>query len=325
MQEKATDEAMMTPLARRSSSLRIAVVICTKDRPGDLDDCLQAVQRVRSDATVIVIDASDDRDSEQVCRKFQSSSSLVLQYVIATQPGLTRQRNQSIGLLKEMDIDLVHFLDDDTEVLPGYFDAIESCFDDDTVAGAGGIILNQNIGRWHGAKRLFFLWGKRGKVLPSGRIVIGQDLESPPLALVDWLDGASMSYRVAVFDEHRFDDRLRGWSWGEDFDFGFRVSRNAHLMVTADARCIHHLSPLNRHSAERLGFETTLLLYVWVREQQQAGMSPVLFWWATFGELLMRYLHGIVWKEVDELAQARGVARGVREILRGKATRTLGE
>lgn len=324
MHEKATHETMIALPARWIPSLRAAVVICTKDRPRDLGDCLRAVQQAWPDATVIIVDASDNHDSEQVCREFQSSS-LVLRYVTAIQPGLTRQRNQAIGLLKEMGVDLVHFIDDDTEVLPGYFGAIESCFDDDTVAGAGGIILNQKVGRWHAAKRLFCLWGRRGRVLPSGRIVIGQDIGSPPMAFVDWLDGASMSYRVAVFDEHRFDDRLRGWSWGEDFDFGFRVSRNAHLVVTADARCIHHLSPLNRHSAERLGFETTILLYVWVREQQQHGMSPVMFWWATVGELLMRTLHGVLWREVDELAQARGVARGVREILRGKATRTLGE
>jgi len=309
------------------SPLSGAVVICTRDRASDLDECLRAVERARGGAKVIVLDASTGPQSEEVCLGYESSSSLDLHYVTATRPGLARQRNQAVEVARGLGVNILHFIDDDTEVLPGYFDAIEACFaDEDVVVGVGGVIENMELGRFQALKRVFCLWGpNRGTVLPSGRVCNGQDIEVPPGSSVDWLAGGAMSYRLSVFNTYRFDDRLVGLSLGEDYDFGFRVSRGARLTVATDARCIHHASLQNRHSSERVGSEATVLTYAWVQEQRENGMSPALFWWATIGELLMRGVHGMLARNTIELARARGVARGAVEILRGRATRTLPE
>jgi GT2 family glycosyltransferase len=302
-----------------------AVVIATKDRTDSLRSCLMCLLADRPAATIVVVDASDGDETENLCRKIDQTSLTIL-YHRAKLPSLTRQRNQGVDICRELGVEVIHFLDDDTDVKPGYLDAIERRLRIDIhIDGVGGIDENRILPRNSFFMSMFFLnSNSQNRVLRSGRNVGGQAADGREVKDVDWVSGGLVGYRATVFERERFDDRLRGYSWGEDFDFGFRVSRIGRLVVEPEARCNHHATPLNRYSQERLGREATILLYCWVKEQRSNGMSLTLFWWSIIGELLMRIANGAKASRRDEFSRVRGILSGLWCIWSKKASRTLG-
>lgn len=305
--------------------MKSVVVMCTRSRPDDLKMSLTAVWRDHPAMPVIVVDASTDLTSAEICRKFAQRNYQV-RYFIAERPGLTRQRNQAIAYCTGEGFEVIHFLDDDTEVLPGYFDGIEGRFiSDPDIDGVGGVIdnLRGDSRRFQIVKRMFGLWAPRpGIVLRSGRNLIGQDGAADKWVSVDWLIGCSMSFRTQVFAEQTFDERLGGRSLGEDFDFGFRVSRTRQLGVEPNAHCLHHLSVVNRQDAEEVAREEMSVNYCWVHEQRESGMSVGWFWWATLGDVLLHSFLGFWRRDAVHLLRAKGLLAGGWMIVRGKATRS---
>lgn len=302
---------------------RAVVVICTKDRPHELRSALCALARDRPDAAVLVVDASSDDLSQRVCADQRAiHPRLDVVHIRATRPGLARQRNEAIDMLKEQPPEFVHFLDDDTEICPGYLDAIERRLDQEPdLSGVGGIILNLKPVRRTWVRALCFLWGPPNSVTRAGRVVPGQYPGAPSADRVEWISGCCMSYRMSTFQRERFDDRLEGYSPGEDFDFGFRVSRWGCLAIEHGARCLHHVSAVNRMDAYKHARDSTALLYVWVKEQRSSGMSRPHFWLATTGDVVINLVYGAIRRDRQALGRAAGLIAATAIILRGDARR----
>jgi GT2 family glycosyltransferase len=300
------------------------VVICTRHRAGELATAITAVANDRPSATVVVVDASEDGATKEVCENLDlSHPGLRLHYLGASRPGLARQRNEGIEFCRRLGAEVVHFIDDDTEVLPGYFEALESRLRENPhLGGVGAVIDNQPEVHHRWLRMIFLLWGPRpNSVLRSGRPVLGQFPNGRHDARVDWLSGCAMSYRVSVFAENEFDNRLSGYSHGEDYDFGFRVSRGHPLAVEPESHCLHHRSARNRVDTRRLAYVGTVSGYVWAREQRRSGISVLAYWWSVFGELLLHSSYGLWKRDRSELLRCRGVVGGVRAILAGRASR----
>jgi GT2 family glycosyltransferase len=314
---------MSTPQSSPNHPPYSAVVICTKDRPREIEMSCAAADRASPDIPILVIDASTSNATRDVCEHFmrQSAISPTLEYRRASRPGLARQRNEAIGICRELGVQVLHFIDDDTEVSDGYFGAIERRFrTDPTAMGVGGIILNQLSVNYVTLKSFFLLWShRRGSVLTSGRNVLGQYPGTEATDRVEWLNGCSMSFRMTVFDEAMFDDGLQGYSMGEDYDFSFRVSRTNKLVVEPGATCIHHLTPTMRGSARTHARQATEATHRWVITHRELGMSPVAFWWSTLGDFLLRVGHGVIRAKRESLQAAIGVVDGVAGIILGRA------
>jgi GT2 family glycosyltransferase len=281
-----------------------------------------------ADAMVIVIDASTEgaADSEQACRDVaEHHPGATVHYVRAFEPGLTKQRNQAADLCAELDVDVIHFLDDDAEVMPGYFDAIEAEFArDDRVAGVGAVIMNAPPTRHQWFRRVFLLHARSGgRVLRSGRGVTGCVPGAQIGEKVDWLSGCCMSYLTSICREHRFDGRLRGYSPGEDLDFGFRVSRQSRLLVAHEARCLHHVSPSNRMAAYDFWRDRTILMFAWAREQRPNGISRIAFVWSVLGELILLLLAALKNRDRSSLKAPAGVMAGLKVCIQARASRDL--
>jgi cellulose synthase/poly-beta-1,6-N-acetylglucosamine synthase-like glycosyltransferase len=300
------------------------VVVCTKDRPDEIKMSCAAADKASPNIPILVIDASTTDATRDVCEIFmrQNAPSLTLLYRRASQPGLALQRNEAIGICLELGVQVVHFIDDDTEVLDGYFDAIEHRFrTDPAVMGIGGVILNQLTVNYVAIKSFFLLGSsRRGSVLRSGRNILGQYPGTLDTDHVEWLNGCSMSFRITVFDEAMFDDGLRGYSLGEDYDFSFRVGRKHKLVVEPAAVCIHHLTPTMRGSARTHARQATEATHRWVNAHRALGMSPIAFWWSTFGDFLLHIGYGIIYVKRESLQAAVGVVDGVIAIICGRAT-----
>jgi GT2 family glycosyltransferase len=294
-------------------------VICTKDRPNETEMSCAAAHAASPHMPILVVDASTTDQTQRVCKRLthQHGSALTLVYRKARRPGLARQRNEAVAACRELGIDIVHFIDDDTEVSPGYFDAIERRFlQDPTVVGIGGIINNQPTIDWLPVRSFFLLRSRRrGSVLRSGRNMLGQYPDTQASDHVDWLNGCSMSYRLTAFDHVMFDDRLKGPSLGEDYDFSFRLSRKHKLAVEPEARCIHHVTPTVRSSRRAVARQGTENTYRWVIENRALGMSRLAFWWATFGDVVLHAAGWVIRRRTDSLQEILGVLEAATAIV----------
>lgn len=301
------------------------VAICTKNRPQEIVDCVTAIQRIAPDVPVMLVDASDTNATMQACESplRERFPGLKLHYHSAIRPGIAHQRNQAIDLGRELNIDVIHFIDDDTEVCDGYFQAIEGRFAaEPKLMGIGGVILNMEPRTHVRLRRIFYLAGRPGQVLPSGRNLVGQYPDANADDRVDWIVGCSMSYRMTAFDERRFDPRLEGYSLGEDLDFSFRLSREHPIAVEPTATCVHHMASTERYPMRSHARDRTVLTRRWVGEQRQFGMSMPLFWWSVIGDGTLHAAHGLLARDPTSLDQVRGVLDGVRDILQSRSRPT---
>lgn len=299
---------------------RSMVVICTKDRPDDIEMSCAAAHAASPALPLLVLDASTTDATRKVCEHLCKlhDPHLRLIYHPARRAGLARQRNDAIELCRELGVEIVHFIDDDTEVSPGYFDAIERRFERDvTVMGVGGVVVNQPVFDYLAIRSFFLLRSRRqGSGLRSGRKMLGQYPGAHESDHVEWLIGCSMSYRMVVFSEMKFDDRLEGASLGEDFDFSFRLSRKHRLAVEPEAQCVHHVTSAARDTKRATACERILNVYRRVSEQQDLGMSRAAFWWATFGDILLHTGSWLVLRKDGARDELRGMLDGVIDIAR---------
>lgn len=209
------------------ASLTVDVAICTRDRPGELQSCLESVraQTTRPKAILVV---NGGRPLGDVGKDVTVRNSA---------PGLPRQRNVALSLL---DADLVSFLDDDVELEPTYLEHIVRWFETHAeCVGAGGNVVNDRpLSRGSLMfRRAFSLGTGDGRLRPSGDAIY---LYHPRLPTrVDYLSGSNMVWRRNRIAGLRFDERLEGYGYMEDVDFSLTAARHGDLWVVPEARLAH--------------------------------------------------------------------------------------
>ncbi|HEY5012659.1 MAG TPA: glycosyltransferase [Acidimicrobiia bacterium] len=295
------------------------LVLCTRNRPTEVRTCLDTVRtQTRLPGRVLVVDSSDGTETEQLVRELAATwpDGSVIAHLRA-EPGLTRQRAAGIDATAD---DIVHFVDDDTVLDPGYFAAIVAAFEadpDGRVGGVGGFVTDQPEHRFRRVDALLGLDGAaEGVVLPSGRNVRVYTEPREPLD-VDWLSGCAMSYRRAVFASERPNLKLGRDRNGEDVELSYRVRQRWRLVVTPDARIEHHESPRGRRSREQLVRVELISRY----ERVQAGtgrLSRRAFWVSALGQLVWYGAKGLATFSGERLAIARETAAGIVAIVRAR-------
>lgn len=91
------------------SSLRLTVVVCTHNRPRDLERCLDALAALEDPVEVIVVDSASQPPCRELVEKYAAQVEN-LTYLREEQPGHSRARNRGIAAASG---ELVAFLDDD--------------------------------------------------------------------------------------------------------------------------------------------------------------------------------------------------------------------
>ena len=305
----------------RSSQTSEIIVVCTRNRPSHLRTTLKSVAQATDSVprTLLVIDASDDPQHEynrKTIRDVGDESWSHDRYDDV--PSLARQRNYALDQLPET-VDIVHFIDDDVTVDPAYFDALSNVFSNHPdVVGAGGTIsepenhpsspLRETV------RRLFLLsHTEPGRVLASGSTTHAQHCipdEQRGLRETEWLSGCSCSYRRAVLDATRFDERLVGYSMLEDLDLSYRISRDAPLVVQPRAQLFHRRSSLNRPDVEQYSRALTVHRRWFVEKHFDSVRSRGAYWWSVLGRLLAVSLS----RRPHRTAALRGLLRGIRTV-----------
>lgn len=113
---------------------RLSVVVCTHDRPDDLDRCLEALATLADPVEVVVVDSASRVHCDHVVERFEGRIPR-LRLVREDEPGLSRARNRGV---RETSAELIAFVDDDAAVRPDWASRLVRAFDDSRIGCAGG-------------------------------------------------------------------------------------------------------------------------------------------------------------------------------------------
>jgi GT2 family glycosyltransferase len=128
-------------LTNYSSDLSVSVVICTRDRPDQLVQCLRSLQALSpSPLEVIVVDNAPTSDAtyHRVTQWQTSYPELSIHYVKEPRPGLSIARNTGI---QHTTGDLIAFTDDDVMVHPNWVARLQRAFHNPQVMAVTGLVL----------------------------------------------------------------------------------------------------------------------------------------------------------------------------------------
>lgn len=310
------------PPAMPPSDASEAVVICTRNRPAELEETLDSIAAHPPSINLLlaVMDASDAAPQvriQSVVEDFDVLPSVHWSYTGT--PSLARQRNAALDRLPPS-VEIVHFIDDDVTVHAGYFETLSAALRSASDAGgAGGVIVEPSKAAptpsAERLRRLFFLsHPEAGHVLSSGCATDAQNPrlnETSSLRETEWLSGCSSSYRRSLLDQHRFDEALTGYSMLEDLDLSYRIHRQARLVVKPEARLTHRRSPSNRFGAERYNHALTVHRRWFVEKHFGNVTSRLAYWWSLVGRLLAI----TVSSAPPRPAARRGLLHGLQTVL----------
>jgi glycosyltransferase involved in cell wall biosynthesis len=222
--------------------MRVSLIVITKNRPEPLTAVLECAARaLPADAELIVVDGDPQRSAEPVLTELRARYDDLDARYLTSEPGMTVQRNVGIDAARG---DVVVFVDDDCTFAPGLFEALLSAYADPAVVGVTGRIDGPRQPRLGGGPHSRLRWlilggGRQGSMSSFGfrRPIV--HLECP--RDVEYMPGPLMSARRIVAAQVRFDERLAGYSLGEDDDFSYRASQRGRIRYEPSVRVYHHV------------------------------------------------------------------------------------
>ncbi len=233
----------------------VAIAVCTRDRQTEL---LRAVASVLRDAVTLPVEQRDHtellvvddgqlpRDVVAELRRTAEQAGLSFSYRNKHErPGLLRSRIETISLTRA---DVVLFVDDDIEMMPGYLARLVRHYvRDPGLAGVGGIDVLGQSEKW---TRTIPAVLTGAAAVRLGRFsCAGYNGDSPrwprarrPFAS-EYLVGFNMSFRRAALLGLAERDWLSGYGLGEDLYVSVHARRYGPLIVDPALKVAHHLAP----------------------------------------------------------------------------------
>jgi len=209
----ATESAAMT------APTTIAVVICTRDRPDDLERCLASLtaQSRRPDEIVVVDNASKDQRTRDVAQKAGVT------YVREDRSGLSFARNMGVRAVKSQ---IVAFTDDDVVLHPHWLENLTGALNEPDIVATTGLVLPGSLATE--AQYIFETqWGfGRGFQVKTFDGTYYESTRKQGSPVWEIGAGASMAFRKAIFDKiGYFDERLGAGASGcsEDSEYWYRI------------------------------------------------------------------------------------------------------
>ena len=128
-------ERLRERLAPDDAGEPISVVVCTRDRPAHLRECLRSLERLsdRPEEILVVDNASRTSDTHEVVREFPG-----VRYVFESRPGLDRARNTGF---RHSSGEIIAFTDDDVVVHPDWIKGLRHGFAERSVWAVTGPAL----------------------------------------------------------------------------------------------------------------------------------------------------------------------------------------
>jgi GT2 family glycosyltransferase len=269
-----------------SLTVPISVVIASKNRAQDIVRCIEGLRASKAaPAQIIVVDQS-------AARYELPEIDGLLHLYDPTLSGLAQARNVSIPHITAAG---VFFIDDDVVLEPDCLDKLADAFAryPDTVGFQCVDLEPHEEGRLTAVLTRVFERGFFEK----------QPFTRDGQAELRWIGGFAMAFRTELMHKEQFDERLRGYCFGEDWEFTQRARRHGRLRNAEGAFVHHHFSTVNRDGVRRmLEFRWRNYHYFFKKlgADKDTGNQFWLIWWQ-FGEAYkwLRQGMGLPWmKEI---------------------------
>ena len=217
---------------------RIAICVCTYERPAELARALAAIERLETPSVtdhgiiVVVIDNAKSGSAAAVVDAWKQTSRFSSEYHQETQKGLSRARNAALGVALASGAEYLAFIDDDETPTSGWLEGLLAALrGSDAVAAIGPVypIFAHAPPRW-AAQGGFYACGssKAGVGVHEGRtnnVIVRCDVLRRENILFD-----------AAFDE----------IGGEDTAFFRRLTAVSAGIVDAPDAIVHDWLPASR-------------------------------------------------------------------------------
>ena len=106
----------------------------------------------------------------------------------------------------------------------------------------------------------------------------------------EWLSGANQSYKKEIFEEFKYDDNLKRYSFGEDLDISYRIFKkySGSLFMTPYAKLIHKTSQEGKLiKRELVNMREIYRLYLFHKNIDQTLKNKLIFLWSRIGYLII--------------------------------------
>lgn len=228
---RKTDEALAAPVtapgdASEEDETFVSVVVCTRDRPEMVRDCLENLSKLRhSNLEFVLVDNAPPNDDTQRAFDDVVGHDPRFHYLVEALPGLSRARNAGLRAARG---DVVAFTDDDVQVDALWIQGLLRGFRrSDDVACVTGLVATAAI---EGPAEAFFDSRVTWASSCTPRIFRRDDTSAGPLhpwAAGQFGTGANFAFRTDVLrDLGGFDECLGAGSptrGGEDLDIFVRL------------------------------------------------------------------------------------------------------
>lgn len=198
----------------------ISVIICTRNRPKQLHQCLSSLIKLQSlPQEILVVDnAPSSSATKEVVNKFPQ-----VRYILEPCPGLSIARNTGISLAKGA---IIAFTDDDVEVHPNWLNGIQNAFKNEKTMAVTGLMLPAELAT-EAQVNFHLKSGSRWEYQPL--IFDSQFFQAmQPVGVPVWRvgAGANMAFRSKIFDlVGNFNEILGAGASGcsEDSEIWYRI------------------------------------------------------------------------------------------------------
>ena len=271
---------------------KIAIIIPTIGRCDDLRRMLESLaKQSRPPDQVVIVD--ENGEGKALAREFPQ-----LNIFVTTFPrgSASAKRNRGVQCI-DPEINLIAFMDDDIVLDPP---AIEAMLDfwktaPEDVGGASCNLMNHpplyaaKLKSLPIVSRLGLYDSRGGLVMRSGfQTLMGSVSET---RYVQWLTTCAVVYRRQVLEKYSFDEWFRGYSYLEDLDFSYTLSKRFRLAVVANSRFYHYPSSIGRIDPYAFGKREVTNRLRFVRKHQE--LSPALCYVALSLRALMSTFLGL--------------------------------
>ena len=273
--------------------MNITLIICTYNRAHCVDRLLKSIEcQTDLPGQILVIDASEDRIStEQVVRSFDIAG---LEYY-HTEKGLTLQRNFGI---EKASGDVVGLLDDDMVPDKSFLMEVKKVFKDSNADCVVPYIYEDNTVTVSGLKNVLFnaannLWGRNY----LNRLLGLNDM--PGKLFNGYIENVSATgcsfYKREIFEDYGFAKWMHGYSYGEDLEFGIRISRKYKIIGSGDARVHHYHESSGR---DNIFMTAEMSVYNFVRIIDRSSKKYIIL---SKIDVLLRRFAGVIYQSMFSL------------------------
>lgn len=277
--------------------LTSSIIICTKDRLGRMETCLESLFSQSHPPTEIIVVDSGVETAELLLRNYQYRLPKISLRYTTSEPGLTRQRNLGIRLAS---CDILHFLDDDVILERDYVAAIQKTFEGrraTDVVGVSPMLIEPDELSALGVfiRRLFLLPHAKstGRLLPSGFGAYPWNGDEANVREIHIACGCC-AYRRSLFDKITFDEFFSGYGYMEDLDFSLQAGKQGRILLNPKAVVFHAPAESGRPNLRRMAaMQTINHYYVFRKHLSGSPWRWACFYWSEFGDGLLKLLQGL--------------------------------